>query len=114
MGLFLLPFASFTGQGIDGVAFLAANPSLLRSIIIFSLCSALGQMFIFMTIVWYGPDTNAKVTTIRKMASVLVSIAWYSHSVANEQWLGVGLVFVSVLAELAEQLMNSSRKCKTV
>ena len=24
-----------------------------------------GQVFIFLTIAWFGPDTNAKITTIR-------------------------------------------------
>lgn len=107
--LLLIPFAAFTGQLQTGLEYLMMNPMVLQNIGIFALCSAFGQVFIFLTIVWYGPDTNAKITTVRKMATVLISIVWYGHPIAQEQWLAVGLVFASVAAELLEQLLGKKK-----
>eukprot|EP00933_Yihiella_yeosuensis_P075627 TRINITY_DN8507_c2_g2_i1.p1 TRINITY_DN8507_c2_g2~~TRINITY_DN8507_c2_g2_i1.p1 ORF type:complete len:324 (-),score=72.02 TRINITY_DN8507_c2_g2_i1:149-1120(-) len=102
----LLPVSFATGQLQSGVAFLLANHTILDEIAIFALCSAFGQVFIFLTISWFGPDTNAKITTVRKMATVMISIVWFGHSVKNEQWAFVGLVFFAVLAEIAEKLFG--------
>lgn len=107
--LLLLPVAFLTGQLNAGVKFLFENFTILDEIAIFAICSALGQVFIFLTIAWFGPDTNAKITTIRKMATVLISIVWFGHSMASMQWVFVGLVFASVIAEISEKLMKHKK-----
>lgn len=104
--MLLLPVALLTGQAQAGVNFLLANYTILDEVAFFALCSAFGQVFIFLTISWFGPDTNAKITTVRKMATVLISILWFGHSMVQEQWLAVLLVFSSVLLEIAEKLFN--------
>lgn len=107
--LLLLPIAILTGQLTGGISFLLTNFTILDELFFFSLCSAVGQVFIFLTISWFGPDTNAKVTTIRKMATVLISILWYGHSMSMQQWAAVGLVFLSVLAEISEKLFPKKK-----
>jgi len=104
--LLLLPAAFLTGQFQAGIEYLSANISILDEVGLFALCSAFGQVFIFLTISGFGPDTNAKVTTIRKMATVLISIVWFGHSIVTEQWMFVGLVFASVLAEIGEKMFG--------
>lgn len=108
--VFLLPAAVISGQLTSGATFVAANPEIVKSIAIFAACSAAGQIFIFATIVWFGPDVNAKITTLRKMFTVLISIVWYGHPMAIQQWISVGFVFAAVLAELAEKAFTKKEK----
>lgn len=108
--LLLLCPAVATGQATSGLEFLKANPEVLKSIGMFSACSAFGQIFIFVTIVWFGPGVNAKITTIRKMVTVLLSIVWYGHKLSTEQWTCVGCVFAAVAAELVEQMFSHKPK----
>lgn len=109
-GLILVPFAAFSGQLAAGLAYLTTNPGVLSKILYFGVCSAFGQVFIFLAINWFGPDTNAKITTIRKMATVLISIVWYGHPMSQEQWIAVSAVFASVLLEVAEKFLASAPK----
>eukprot|EP00746_Dinoflagellata_sp_MGD_P163179 gnl/MRDRNA2_/MRDRNA2_91083_c0_seq1.p1 gnl/MRDRNA2_/MRDRNA2_91083_c0~~gnl/MRDRNA2_/MRDRNA2_91083_c0_seq1.p1 ORF type:complete len:319 (+),score=67.09 gnl/MRDRNA2_/MRDRNA2_91083_c0_seq1:106-1062(+) len=111
--VFLLPAAVISGQLASGAAFVAANPAIIQSIGIFAACSAAGQVFIFATIVWFGPDVNAKITTLRKMFTVLISIVWYGHPMGMQQWISVGFVFTAVLAELAEKAFAKPKEKKT-
>ncbi|CAJ1381052.1 unnamed protein product [Effrenium voratum] len=104
--LILLPVSLVFGQLQTGLQFLVDNITILDEIAIFALCSAFGQVFIFLTIAWFGPDTNAKITTVRKMATVLISIVWFGHSIDTAQWAFVGLVFASVFAEISEKLFQ--------
>lgn len=105
----LLPVAFMSGQLQAGITFFMENITILDEIAIFALCSAFGQVFIFLTISWFGPDTNAKITTVRKMATVLISIVWFGHSIDAAQWGFVGLVFASVFAEISEKLLSSKK-----
>lgn len=107
--LLLLPCAVVSGHLSSGIVFLAANFSIIDEIVIFALCSAIGQVFIFLAITWFGPDVNAKVTTVRKMATVLLSILWYGHPMSGQQWLGVAVVFSSVLVEVAEKMLSKPK-----
>lgn len=108
--MILLPVAFVSGQLQAGIGFLMENITILDEIAIFALCSAFGQVFIFLTIAWFGPDTNAKITTVRKMATVLISIVWFGHTIGAAQWAFVGVVFASVLAEISEKLLTHGKK----
>jgi UDP-galactose transporter B1 len=112
--IFMAPLAIFGNDASTGWTFVATEPGFMSRMFSFALCSAFGQVFIFLTIVWFGPDTNAKVTTIRKMATVLISIAWYGHSVHLSQWMMVCLAFGCVFAELFEQLSSGGKRPRKI
>lgn len=103
-GLFVLVPSIFSGQLLGGLQFATANPGLMMPLLAYSFCSAAGQIFIFQTISWFGPDYNAKITTVRKMATVLISIVWFGVPMATAQWICVGVVFAAVLAEIGEKM----------
>eukprot|EP00931_Biecheleriopsis_adriatica_P043680 TRINITY_DN24960_c0_g1_i1.p1 TRINITY_DN24960_c0_g1~~TRINITY_DN24960_c0_g1_i1.p1 ORF type:complete len:333 (-),score=71.80 TRINITY_DN24960_c0_g1_i1:45-995(-) len=107
--LLLFPVAWWSGQLQAGFKFMRENDKILDGIAVFSLCSAFGQVFIFLTISWFGPDTSAKITTIRKMATVLLSILWFGHRMITEQWLFVFMVFASVMLEVSEKMFGRQR-----
>uniref|UniRef100_A0A1I8F414 UAA transporter n=1 Tax=Macrostomum lignano TaxID=282301 RepID=A0A1I8F414_9PLAT len=76
-----------------------AIPHRTVDILLFSLCSALGQLFIFATVVNYGPLNCSLVTTTRKFFTILGSVILFGHPLTNRQWLGTCLVFVGLFGE---------------
>ncbi|KAK9470192.1 UAA transporter family-domain-containing protein [Dipodascopsis tothii] len=90
-----------TSQLPDALAFFAAYPAILRDVVVFAACGAIGQIFIFLTLESFGSLVLVTVTVTRKMMSMLLSVVWFKHRLSPGQWLGVALVFFSVAAEAA-------------
>lgn len=88
------------GEAAAGAAFIAANPDILQLVLLFALCSALGQSFIFFTIATFGPLKVATVTTTRKIFSVLLSIFLKGHALSPLGWAGVALGSAGIAGEL--------------
>ena len=92
-----------TGQLDEGMAFVAANPAFIQHLAVFSLCSALGQNFIFLTISWFSALTCSTITTTRKFFTVLASVAYFGHTLQPMQWAGTGLVFLGLGIDLVRK-----------
>lgn len=88
------------GEFTSGLAFCAGNPDILSAIIKFSLCSAVGQSFIFYTISNFDPLILSTVTTTRKIFSVLLSIFLKGHSLSMTGWSGIALACGGILSEM--------------
>jgi len=88
------------GEFTTGFAFCAANPEILSAIIKFSVCSAVGQSFIFYTIANFDPLVLSTVTTTRKIFSVLLSIFLKGHSLSGTGWSGIALACGGIVSEL--------------
>jgi hypothetical protein len=69
-----LGFAVVTGQMQDGLAFCRASSEFVQALVAFSLCSALGQCFIYYTVTEFSPLLLATVTTTRKIFSTVYSV----------------------------------------
>lgn len=90
----LLPVAAYTGA--PSVAYLAAHPSLVGTLALFSLCSGLGQCFVFYTIREFDSLTLATVTMARKFVTILGSVAVHGSVLSLWQWVGVLVVFFAL------------------
>lgn len=88
------------GEAPVGMAFILANPSIMNKILMFAVCSAIGQSFIFFTIATWGPLKVATVTTTRKIFSVLLSIFLNGHAVSPLGWFGIALGSSGIAGEL--------------
>jgi len=88
------------GEFTSGLAYCASNPEILPMIVKFSLCSAVGQSFIFYTIANFDPLVLSTVTTTRKIFSVLLSIFMKGHSLSLTGWSGIGLACLGIVSEL--------------
>merc|ERR1712070_226063 len=88
------------GEFTSGFEFCASNPQILSKIVSFSICSAIGQSFIFYTIANFDPLILSTVTTTRKIFSVLLSIFLKGHSLSVTGWSGIGLAIGGILSEL--------------
>ena len=89
-------------EGLGGFqyCFSVENHVLGIYIILFSLCSAIGQNFIFYTLASFGSMPLATITTTRKFFTILVSVLLFGHVLKAQQWMGVVMVFAGLGIEL--------------
>ncbi|XP_054161762.1 solute carrier family 35 member B1-like [Oppia nitens] len=85
-----------TGEIWLFIEFVGRYPFVINNIISFSVLSAIGQMFIFLTVANFGPLSCSIITTTRKFFTVLGSVLLFGNSLSNRQWLGTTLVFIGL------------------
>uniref|UniRef100_A0A183S8P2 Solute carrier family 35 member B1 n=1 Tax=Schistocephalus solidus TaxID=70667 RepID=A0A183S8P2_SCHSO len=96
-----------TGEVMPFVAFVRRFPNVASNILLFGIVSAIGQMFIYTTIVHFGPLMCSIITTTRKFFTVLASVVIFGHALSRLQMLGAALVFTGLLAD---QVYGKSKK----
>ncbi|KAL8668428.1 MAG: hypothetical protein Q9168_006942 [Polycauliona sp. 1 TL-2023] len=79
--------------------FIRAHPAVGKDIFLFSICGAVGQIFIYYTLAHFSSLLLVTVTVTRKMLTMMLSVLWFGHRLSGMQWIGVGLVFGGVGAE---------------
>ncbi|KAL4778585.1 UAA transporter [Aspergillus varians] len=92
------------------VSFLSRHPEVLKSVLGFAACGAIGQLFIFYTLSRFSSLLLVTVTVTRKMLTMLLSVFWFGHSLYPGQWLGIGLVFGGIGAEAVVQRQEKKAK----
>lgn len=80
-------------QVLQTKSLVASDPEILRYLIIYAFCGAVGQCFIFFTLEEYGSLVLVLITVTRKMISMLLSIVVFGKKVNTVQWLGILAVF---------------------
>ncbi|XP_039596605.1 solute carrier family 35 member B1 [Polypterus senegalus] len=86
----------WSGELWDFLSFTDRYPSILYNILLFGLTSAIGQSFIFMTVVYFGPLTCSIITTTRKFFTILGSVLIFGNTLTMMQWTGTFLVFLGL------------------
>ncbi|CAG8576088.1 2118_t:CDS:1 [Dentiscutata heterogama] len=84
----------------NAITFCKNYPNIIKDILLFSLCGALGQCFIFFTLDNFGSLFLNTVTVTRKFFTVLLSVFIFDHKLNIGQWLSVGLVFFGIGLEV--------------
>jgi UDP-galactose transporter B1 len=84
----------------------------MRLVIQFALCSALGSSFIFYTVAHFDPLVCSTVTTTRKIVSVILSIVLKGHSLSAQGWSGVSLACAGILAEVHSKCTGGGHRTK--
>lgn len=77
----------------QALTFFQDHPAVIRDVLLFGFCGAVGQCFIFYTLQQYGSLRLVTVTVTRKLFTMLLSVFWFNHALNIGQWSGVGLVF---------------------
>ncbi|XP_002125771.2 solute carrier family 35 member B1 isoform X1 [Ciona intestinalis] len=85
-----------TGEGTQFVQFVMKHPKVVTHLAMFSVMSALGQHFIFLTVVTFGPLTCSVITTTRKFFTILFSVFIFQNPMNTRQWLSTALVFAGL------------------
>lgn len=102
------------GEFAAALAFMTRHPSVWFDVLGFAVCGAIGQVFIFYTLSNFSSLILVTITLTRKMLTMILSVIWFGHRLATTQWIGVGLVFGGISAEviLARKLKRSKEKVK--
>lgn len=98
LSLLSLP-VSASSELSSAISFLQRHPSVLKDVVGFAICGAIGQIFIYATLARFSSLLLVTVTVTRKMLTMILSVVWFGHRLSPMQWLGVGLVFGGVGAE---------------
>lgn len=98
--LFTLGSMVFRGTLLSNLAFLFNHSDFLFHAMILSICSAVGQLFIFYTIKQFGPLIFTLIMTTRQALSIFISCVVYGHSMDLQAIVGVFLVFTSLFLRM--------------
>lgn len=109
MMLFALMVAVVTQEFSQGLSYCKQNPAVFQLIWKFSLCSAIGQSFIFYTLARFDPLVCSTVTTTRKIFSVILSILLKGHNVSMQGWMGLGLAVGGIVSEMSRKLYDDKK-----
>lgn len=86
---------------VEFIQFTVRHPAVITEMLVFSLCSAVGQNYIFKTVTTFGPLTCSIITTTRKFFTILMSIIIFQHPMVMRQYLGTLLVFMGIALDAA-------------
>ncbi|GBC06928.1 hypothetical protein RclHR1_07140015 [Rhizophagus clarus] len=95
----------------NAIEFCGKYPEVFQDILLFSICGAVGQCFIFFTLQNFGSLVVVTITVTRKLFTMLISIFWFDHHLGIGQWFAVALVFSGIgLESYIKKLDNSKNK----
>jgi len=98
------------GEFGEGWNFCVQHPQVMRLVIQFALCSAIGSSFIFYTVAHFDPLVCSTVTTTRKIVSVILSIVLKGHSLSVQGWSGVCLAIAGIMSEVHSKCTSGKNK----
>lgn len=97
--IYLLLATISTGELIQFQDFIQRHPSLVKDVALYSSLSAIGQLFIFLTVAEFGPLPCSIVTTTRKFFTVLTSVFLFGNKLTITQGVGSSLVFLGLFLD---------------
>ena len=81
---------------LPSLYFLLSHSEFALHCLILSICSAVGQLFIFYTIQEFGPFIFTIIMTLRQAFSILLSCIIYQHSIGIQGMVGTLIVFSAI------------------
>jgi len=93
--IFSLMVVFYTGEVWTVTEFWQRHPQSFYLTLQVAGCLAVGTVFIFMIQRAYHSLTVTKVTTIRKLVTVMFSSFYFGHDINAKQWMGALVVFGS-------------------
>jgi UDP-galactose transporter B1 len=96
--LYYAAYLAATGVAGGLLSFCARHPEAARDVLLFCVCGAVGQLFIFFTIKRFGALASTLICTTRKFFTILASVLLVGNPLLPAQWAAVGLVFGGLIA----------------
>lgn len=90
----------------------AAFPEVVTDIILFCVCGALGQTFVFHSLSTFGSITLVTITVTRKLFTIVLSCVFYGHAINQLQWCSIGVVFAGIMLEAMVSAMSKEKKAE--
>lgn len=86
----------FRGAFFPSVIFFFSHADFSFHVTLISICSAVGQLFIYHTISVFGPMVFTLIMTTRQAISILLSCIIYGHTLGFQAVAGVLVVFLAL------------------
>merc|ERR1719348_1391724 len=98
----LLTSVSLLQQGVfyTSLAFMSQYPRFMFDCVVLSICSAVGQLFIYYTVITFGPVVFTIIMTCRQVVSVIISCIVYQHSMAPVAIIGILIIFTALFLKI--------------
>ena len=106
----LIPMIVLSNEHMRFFEFQKKYPSVWLMIFIYNACSSIGQSFIFLTVVNFGPLMCSIITTSRKFFTILFSVILFRNPLSHMQWVATLFVFTG----LGLDILNKERKADRV
>ena len=90
----------FRGALFTSLSFLFTHTDFALHAMLLSVCSAVGQLFIFYTIRTFGPIVFTLIMVTRQAMSIFLSCIFYHHILTMQALLGVLIVFIALLLRI--------------
>jgi adenosine 3'-phospho 5'-phosphosulfate transporter B2 len=88
------------GGFFESIAFMTRHSEFMFHVVILSLCSAGGQLFIFYTINNFGAVVFTIIMTLRQAFAIIISCILFHHPVSVPSMLGILVVFSAIAVRM--------------
>ena len=100
------------GGFVEGATFMLKYGSFMFHVVLLSICSATGQLFIFYTISQFGAVVFTIIMTTRQAIAIFLSCIIYGHPVSITGFFGIVVVFIALFLKVYAQAKKKSAKAK--
>lgn len=107
----ILTFISllFNGTLFECLAFMQRHQIFTMHVLATSICSSIGQLFIFSTIEQFGPVIFTIIMTMRQAFSILLSCIFYGHHLNTFSFFGITLAFLAIFVQAFIQFKRTKQ-----
>jgi adenosine 3'-phospho 5'-phosphosulfate transporter B2 len=88
------------GKFFPSVAFMFRHSEFMWHVIVLSITSATGQIFIFHVIATYGPLVFTIIMTLRQVFSIFLSAMLFNHHFSGGAYVGIAIVAFSLFMKI--------------
>jgi len=108
--LYTLVSLSYQGQIFETIEFIRRHSMISEHILLLSVASAIGQIFIFITIQKFGALVFTLIMTTRQLLAILFSSIIFGHSLSGQSVFGIGLIFGALFFKQFVGFMNKKKR----
>lgn len=88
--------------------FVYTHPEMVMHLVIFCVCSTVGQLFIFYTVKNFGAVVFSIIMSLRILFSTVLSCVVYSHPITELGFLGIAIVFGAITYRIRRKTEGKS------
>ncbi|CAF3378423.1 unnamed protein product [Rotaria socialis] len=100
---------ALSGTLFECLSFLQRHHLFMIHVFATSVCSSIGQLFIFSTIQEFGPVMFTIIMTMRQALSILLSCLFYGHQLSWISVVGINVAFSAILTHAFIQFKRSKQ-----
>ena len=102
------------GSLFDCLSFMGRHQSFAMHVFFTSICSSIGQLFIFSTIEEFGPVIFSIIMTIRQAFSILLSCIIYGHQLSWYSIVGINIAFLAIFLHVFIQFKRTKQSTTNI